>query len=76
MDEIVLDRDLESLAHILTLVMANLNPYIDKGVSYELIINLVAQIVYESIEPEEIEEVAAELSHMVLQTVGAKYLRN
>lgn len=75
-EPIILEQDSETLATVLTLIMSNLNPEIDKGVTYELVVNLIADMIYCPFPPEEIDAKAAELSHMVLQTVGAKYLRN
>jgi hypothetical protein len=63
-----IDEDSETLAHILTLIMKRLNPAIDLGGTYEIVIRLVMQMIYEPIVSTDIEECARDVGAAILDT--------
>ncbi len=63
-----IDEDTETLAHILTLIMAGINPNINKGETYEIVVGLVVQMIYEPIYSSDIEECAHDLVQKILET--------
>lgn len=70
---VILDEYIETMAHILTLIMARLNPKINKGETYSILVGLIVQMIDEPLNPEDIEECADDLSTEILAIPTTTY---